>query len=210
MAERAADASKIGADWYFLPKYGLFLCRQVAKREDSTMQGDAKADLEALWSGLYPDLKKLARARLRNSGPHTLLDTTGLVNDAYLRVAGAASLRDASPAQFLAYAARTMRSVIVDLARERMAARHGGDLVRMTLNTVVADGTPAGDEPLEVDGALRQLAELEPRLGQVVEMRYFGGFTEAEIGAALGVTERTVRRDWEKARLLLRAMLEPT
>jgi DNA-directed RNA polymerase specialized sigma24 family protein len=91
-----------------------------------------------------------------------------------------------------------------------MAVRHGGDLVRMTLNTVVADGTPAGGEPLEVDRALQQLAELEPRLGQVVEMRYFGGFTEAEIGEALGVTERTVRRDWEKARLLLRAMLEPT
>jgi RNA polymerase sigma factor (TIGR02999 family) len=165
------------------------------------------ADVKALWTGLYPDLKRLARARLRRSGGHTLLDTTGLVNDAYLRVAGAARLRDASPAQFLAYAARTMRSVIVDMARERMAARHGGDLVRMTLNTVVADGVPDAEEPLEIDHALEQLAAMEPRLSQVVEMRYFGGFTEAEIGGALGVTERTVRRDWEKARLLLRAML---
>ena len=69
------------------------------------------------------------------------------------------------------------------------------------------EGAAAEDEPLEIDRALQQLAELEPRLSQVVEMRYFGGFTEVAIGAALGVTERTVRRDWDKARLLLRAML---
>jgi RNA polymerase sigma factor (TIGR02999 family) len=136
-----------------------------------------------------------------------LLDTTGLVNDAYLRVAGAASLREASPQQFLAYAARTMRSVVIDLARERQAQRRGGDLARVTLNTAVSDSAAAEDEPLEVDRALRDLAALEPRLSQVVEMRYFGGFTETEIGEALGVTERTVRRDWEKARLLLRTML---
>jgi RNA polymerase sigma factor (TIGR02999 family) len=171
------------------------------------MQGEGCAELEAMWTGLYPDLKQLARARLRRSGPNTLLDTTGLVNDAYVRVAGAASLREASPGQFLAYAARTMRSVVIDLARERQAARRGGDLARMTLSTTVMENVSAEDEPLEVDRALQQLAELEPRLSQVVEMRYFGGFTEQEIGAALGLTERTVRRDWEKARLLLRAML---
>jgi RNA polymerase sigma factor (TIGR02999 family) len=171
------------------------------------MHGDETAGMAALWTGLYPDLKQLARSRLRRSGPNTLLDTTGLVNDAYLRVAGAASLRDASPGQFLAYAARTMRSVVIDLARERQAARRGGDLARLTLSTTVIEGTAAEDEPLEIDRALQQLAELEPRLSQVVEMRYFGGFTEAEIGVALGVTERTVRRDWDKARLLLRAML---
>ena len=170
------------------------------------MAGDSP-DVEALWAGLYPDLKQLARARLRRSGPHTLLDTTGLVNDAYVRVAAAASLREASPGQFLAYAARTMRSVVIDLARERQAARRGGGAETLTLSTAILDGATAEDEPLELDRALRQLAELEPRLSQVVEMRYFGGFTEAEIGAALGVTERTVRRDWDKARLLLRAML---
>jgi RNA polymerase sigma factor (TIGR02999 family) len=167
---------------------------------------DSAAEIDALWAGLYPDLKQLARSRLRRSGPNTLLDTTGLVNDAYLRVAGAASLRDASPGQFLAYAARTMRSVVIDLARERQALRRGGDLDRMTLNTAILDREGA-EEPLRVDEALTELARVEPRLSQVVEMRYFGGFTEAEIGAALGVTDRTVRRDWEKARLLMRAML---
>ncbi len=172
------------------------------------MQGkDEAAALESLWSGLYPDLKQLARARLRRSGPHTLLDTTGLVNDAYLRVTGAAALKAASPGQFLAYASRAMRSVVIDLVRERQALRHGGDMARITLSTAVIDAVAGDDEPLRVDEALQELARVEPRLSLVVEMRYFGGFSEAEIGEALGVTDRTVRRDWEKARLLLQAML---
>ena len=121
--------------------------------------------------------------------------------------AGAASLREASPGEFLAYAARTMRSVVIDLTSERQALRRGGDLDRVTLNISIMESAEADDEPLRVDEALTELAQVEPRLSQVVEMRYFGGFTEAEIGAALGITERTVRRDWEKARLLMRAML---
>jgi RNA polymerase sigma factor (TIGR02999 family) len=100
-----------------------------------------------------------------------------------------------------------MRSIVIDLARERQAARHGGDLARITLDTAVIESAIA-DEPLRIDEALQALSKMEPRLGQVVEMRYFGGFTEAEIGEALGLTERTVRRDWEKARILLRAMLD--
>jgi RNA polymerase sigma factor (TIGR02999 family) len=166
------------------------------------------ASIDGFWSELYPDLKQLARSRLRHSGHHTLLDTTGLVNEAYVRVAGADAMREASPGQFLAYAARTMRSVVVDLVRERQAQKRGGDQAHITLNTAVIDGVAAaGDEPLRVDEALRALAKLEPRLCQVVEMRYFAGYTESEIATALGVTDRTVRRDWAKACLLLRSML---
>jgi RNA polymerase sigma factor (TIGR02999 family) len=171
------------------------------------LDGDEEAALDALWSQLYPDLKQLARARLRRSGPQTLLQTTGLVNEAYIRVASAASLRAESPGKFLAYAARTMRSVVIDLIRERQAKRRGGDAVHITLDNAISDSV-AADEPLRIDGALKTLAQLEPRLCQVVEMRYFGGFSEAEIGEALGVTERTVRRDWAKASLLLRSMLQ--
>jgi RNA polymerase sigma factor (TIGR02999 family) len=163
--------------------------------------------IDALWEGLYSELKQLAHSRLRRSGPNTLLDTTGLVNDAYLRVAGAASMRDASPGPFLAYASRAMRSVVIDMARERQALRRGGDLERLTLGTSIIESIAADDEPLRIDAALRELAQLEPRLCQVVEMRYFGGFTETEIAVALGVTERTVRRDWRKARGLMVAML---
>jgi RNA polymerase sigma factor (TIGR02999 family) len=112
-----------------------------------------------------------------------------------------------SSEQFLGYASRVMRSVVIDLVRERQADRRGGDVERITLNTEVMGAVAAEEELLEVDQALENLARLEPRLCQVVEMRYFGGFTEAEIGAALGLTDRTVRRDWEKAKLLLRAML---
>jgi RNA polymerase sigma factor (TIGR02999 family) len=166
------------------------------------------AALDEFWEGLYPDLKKLARARLRRSGAHTLLDTTGLVNDAYLRSAGAAQLKAESPAQFLAYASRAMRSVVIDVARERQARRHGGNGARVTLCTEIVDNASGEVEPLRMDEVLTDLAKVEPRLGQVVEMRYFGGFTEDEIGEALGVTERTVRRDLEKARVLLRTMLK--
>lgn len=167
----------------------------------------APGAVAALWSGLYGDLKQLARSRLRRSGPFTLLDTTGLVNDSYLRMAAGQRPVYGSPGEFLAYASRVMRSVVIDLVRERQAERRGGDVERVTLNTEVIGGTAAEGELLEVDQALENLATLEPRLCQVVEMRYFGGFTEAEIGAALGLTERTVRRDWEKARLILRTML---
>jgi RNA polymerase sigma factor (TIGR02999 family) len=162
----------------------------------------------ALWAELYPELKQLARSRLRRSGAGRLLDTTGLVNESYLRVAGAGAKCEASRGQFMAYAARTMRSVVVDLIREGQAQRRGGDLQRVTLNTAVMDAALAADEPLTIDEALKALATVEPRLCQVVEMRYFAGLTEEEIGAALGVTERTVRRDWTKARLLLRSMLQ--
>jgi len=168
---------------------------------------DSAAEIDALWADLYPELKKIARARLHRSGPHTVLDTTGLVNDAYLRVAGAATLRDAAPGQFLAYAARAMRSVVIDLVRERRALRHGGGMQRLALNTTILETLEADDEPHAIDEALTELAAVEPRLSQVVEMRYFGGFTDNEIGLALGVSERTVRRDWDKARLLIRAML---
>jgi DNA-directed RNA polymerase specialized sigma24 family protein len=97
--------------------------------------------------------------------------------------------------------------VVVDLVRERQALRHGGGLQRMTLNTTILESRESGDEPRAIDEALTELAAVEPRLSQVVEMRYFGGFTDNEIGVALGVSERTVRRDWDKARLLIRAML---
>jgi RNA polymerase sigma factor (TIGR02999 family) len=102
-----------------------------------------------------------------------------------------------------------MRSVIIDAVRERQAERHGGDLTQLTLDTQVASDLPAGEaEILHVHEALRTLEEAEPRLAAVVEMRYFGGYTEAEIAEAMGLPERTVRRDWDKARLLLRSALK--
>lgn len=160
-----------------------------------------------LWSTAYEDLKLLARSRLRRSGRHTLLDTTALVNEAYTRMASTARLQLVHRGQFFAYSAQVMRSVIVDLVRGAQAGRRGEDPRRITLNTGVCEATVAEEDPLQIDEALKLLSGVEPRLAQVVEMRYFAGLTEAEVAEALGINERTVRRDWQRARALLRAIL---
>jgi RNA polymerase sigma factor (TIGR02999 family) len=100
-----------------------------------------------------------------------------------------------------------MRSIIVDFARRRLAARRGGSSTHVGLDVAVAAAAPGETEIVGVHRALDQIAAVDPRMTQVVEMRYFGGMTETEIAQALGVTERTVRRDWQKARLLLREAL---
>lgn len=174
--------------------------------EAGTSQGGVPS--EALFTAAYPELRKLARSRLAQSGPMTLIDTTALVNESWLRLSGKETLQVETRRKFFAYAAQVMRTVIVDLVRERQAERRGGGAKAMTLNTAIGDGVAvADDEALHVHEALESLAQVEPRLAQVVEMRYFGGLTEVEIGEVLGLTERTVRRDWDKARLLLAAML---
>lgn len=164
-------------------------------------------DIAAMWSTAYEDLRQLARSRLRASGPLTLLDTSGLVSDTYQRLVQQKNLRIESRSHFLAYCARVMRSVIIDLVREKQAERRGGDLARVTLNTSVGNISQPDEEPLQIDEALNGLAQVDPRLAQVVEMRYFGGYTETEVAEALNVTTRTVQRDWRKARVLLQSML---
>jgi len=165
---------------------------------------------DGLFAAAYGELRKLARSRLYDGGRNTCLDTTALVHESYLRAVRGSELRAHDRRAFFAYASQVMRSVIIDAVRERQAARRGGDLQRMTLDTALIDGLPAAEDSLlQVDQALVRLAETEPRLAKVVEMRYFGGCTDQEVADVLGVTERTVRRDWDKARMLLAAMLAP-
>ena len=175
--------------------------------EPSPSEFGSKVDIAALSAAAYADLHRLARARIRSSRPLTLLDTTGLVSDTFRRLAAQHDLAIDSRAQFLGYCARVMRSVIIDLIRERNADRRGGGAQKITLTTGIGESLPAEDEPLRVDEALADLARVEPRLARVVEMRYFGGYNEDEVAEALGITVRTVQRDWQKARVLLRAML---
>lgn len=157
-----------------------------------------------LFDALYPELRRIAHARLSRNVRDTLLDTTALVHECFMKLAGASRVQAADRGHFLAYAASTMRSVVVDFARARAAERRGGGAAQLTLNTAIVDGTPAGeDEILRVHDALADIGRLDARLVQVVEMRYFGGMTDEEIAATLGITDRTVRRDWNKARLLL-------
>jgi RNA polymerase sigma factor (TIGR02999 family) len=170
-------------------------------------QGDREA-VDQLFEALYKEFRQIAHARLRRSAPLTLVETTVLVNESYLRLVHAGKLAVQDRVHFLAYAARVMRSIIVDLVRERMAERRGGGRADVTLNTEVAESVPAAAaEILAVSDALEALAGIDPRLVQVVELRYFAGLTEPETAAALEVSERTVRRLWEKARVLLSASL---
>jgi RNA polymerase sigma factor (TIGR02999 family) len=164
--------------------------------------------VRALFPLLYTELRRLARSRLSSGGRHTLLDTSALVNEAFLRMQrdGGVALNDRE--HFMAYAATTMRSIIIDFVRRRSADRRGGGAEHITLDTRAAQALGGNnDEILHVHEALQTLAEVDPRLVRVVEMRYFVGLSDVEIGAALGVTDRTVRRDWERARLLLAEIL---
>ena len=163
---------------------------------------------DRLFATAYDELRVLARSRLRDGGRNTVLDTTALVHESYLRFLDSNQLRQDDRRAFFGYASRVMRSVIIDSVRERRAERRGGDATELTLDTAIAESLPAGEQQLlDVHAALDDLHAVEPRLAPVVEMRYFGGYTELEIAEALELTERTVRRDWDKARMMLLAML---
>lgn len=163
-------------------------------------------DLDALYAAAYADLRRTAHARLRALGGNGLLDTTALVHESYLRLAQTSGVQFPDRLRFLVYASKVMRSVIVDLVRERQTERRGGDAVFVTLTTQLGNGLASEEgekEILRVHEALEELAKLDPRMAQVVELRYFAGMTEPEIAQVLGVTDRTVRRDWQQARLFL-------
>jgi RNA polymerase sigma factor (TIGR02999 family) len=171
-------------------------------------RGDVEAGNQ-LFAVMYAELRRLARARLRLGGRNTMLDTSSLVHESYLRFADTGRLRLQDRVHFMRWAGRVMRSVIVDFARRRQAARRGGGTAPVRLTTDIAD-LPCGEaEILRVHEALEEMAARDQRLATVVELRYFAGMTEPEIAEAVGVAERTVRRDWEKARLFLREALGP-
>ncbi len=162
-----------------------------------------------LFAAAYPELRRLARSRLREGGRNTVMDTTSLVHESYLRFLQAGELRAEDRRAFFAYASQVMRSVVVDTARERLAQRRGGDLLEVTLNTELVGDLASDDKSiLRMSDALDALAAADSRLAQVVEMRFFGGYSMAEIAETLQITERTVQRDWDKARLLLAASLD--
>jgi RNA polymerase sigma factor (TIGR02999 family) len=158
---------------------------------------------------LYPELCKIARARLRVNRPDTLLDTEALVLESYLHMVGVDGAAFESRRHFYAYAAKVMRHIVIDFARRNHAARHGADFARVTLGTDLAASEVESASVLDVERALLALEALDADLAQVVEMRYFGGYGDAEIATALAVTERTVRRYWDKARMFMLTQLEP-
>jgi RNA polymerase sigma factor (TIGR02999 family) len=168
--------------------------------------GDAVAS-DALFAATYDDLRRLARARVRACRHHAFLDTSSLVHASYLSFAGAGHLNREDRVHFMRWAGRVMRSAIVDMARRRHAARRGAGAACVPVAVEPPAVATGADEILRMHEALDRMSLLDARMTHGVEMRYFGGLTEDEIATALGVTTRTVRRDWEKARSLLGEVL---
>lgn len=163
---------------------------------------------ERVVAAVYEDLRRIARARLRREATGVTLATTDLVHESYLRLVDQRRADYENRRHFYRVAAMMMRRVLVDHARRRQAERRGGDRRRVTLDDASLGVDQQADLIVEVDDLLEKLAALHDRLPRVVECRWFAGYTEAETAEVLDVSERTVRRDWRKARALLREALD--
>jgi RNA polymerase sigma factor (TIGR02999 family) len=162
---------------------------------------------ERLFSAVYSQLKGMAHRRLA-AMPREALDTTELVHELYLRMGKDPSLRFADPAQFFAYAARAMRHLLLDRARDCMRLRAGGDWERVTLDGEdLRLAIESAEQALALDAALERLAREEPRAAQVLELRYFAGLSVERTAEALGLSARSVDRDWRFARAFLHDQL---
>ena len=179
----------------------LALALQKIEQEHGTALNEA-------FTAWYPELKKIARARLHRSELNGSMQTTALVHDSYLKLVSGPGLQFSDRLQFLAYASRTLRSLVIDTIREQRALRRGGDFNLVTLDTAIQEGVGATIDVEDVNAAMDDLAKLDPALARLVEMRFFGGMTAPDIAAALGISERTVQREWSKARALLLTMIE--
>lgn len=168
--------------------------------------GDADA-YDELFPLLYDELHLLAIRHLRGQARDRTLNATALVNEVYLRMVDQTQAEFADRAHFFAYASRAMRAILVDYARRRGARKRGGDAVHVSLDDGDIPVETQADMLLSLDEALTGLTALSERLGRIVEYRFFGGMTEEEAAAALGVSDRTVRRDWLKAKAWLYAEL---
>ena len=174
------------------------------------VSGPAKADaLQALYAQLYPEIKRVARARLAHAGGVMGLNTTALVHEGFLRMAEQEGLQGANRGQFFAYVGQVLRSVVIDHLRSEGRVKRGGEQLMVTLSAaadVPAGGGSAADL-IAVDRALQRMAEIDPALYELLEMQAFAGLTIAEVAELRGVSSRTVNRDLIKARGLLQMLL---
>lgn len=166
-----------------------------------------------LFASLYDELHRLAERQLRRNGPQLALSTTTLLHEAYLDIANRPGLHFPDRARFLGYAARAMRGIVIDYARRSTAVKRGGGAFEITLTGDISaprrhSGAADPDELVRLSDALDELAGLEPKLAELVDLHFFCGLTFEEIAELRAVSARTVQRDWRKARLLLhRAVL---
>jgi RNA polymerase sigma factor (TIGR02999 family) len=164
--------------------------------------GDAPAR-DALFAALYDELHRLAESHIRRGAGNLTLGATTLLHEAYLDIARRDALAFPDRQRFLGYASRAMRGLVIDYVRQRHARKRGGDLTFTTLDEGRLEPSAAGRDLEALGAALDELAALDPALAQLVDLKFFCGFTFAEIASVRGVTERTVQRDWAKARVLL-------
>jgi RNA polymerase sigma factor (TIGR02999 family) len=167
------------------------------------------AAADALFEMLYAELHRVAEGSLRRAGGPLTLGPTTLLHEAYLNMVGRADVEYPDRARFLGYASRAMRGLVIDYTRRRRAKKRGREL-QITLDTDALQSEGAANEALELEklgDALDELALIDPGLAELVDMHFFCGFTFGEISKLRGVSERTVQRDWQKARLLLHRSL---
>ena len=169
--------------------------------------GDRDA-IDRLMPLVYEELRSLARRRFRDGRDQTL-QTTALVHEVYLKLADESQLQVQDRHHFFALAAKAMRQLTVDYARRRAATKRGGGVQLVSADDVELPAVERAGQIVELDAALERLAQLDEWLSRVVELRYFGGLSVEETAAVLGCSERTVKRDWRKARALLHAELTP-
>ena len=162
---------------------------------------------EALFTSLYKDLQRLARREVRRNGAHDVLSTGTLVHEAWIDISRRPTLDFDQPGRFLAYAARTMRGLVIDRVRARHAQKRGGDMLITSLDTLNADQAVQPESLEDIGEALDDLEQVDPDLAHVVDLKFFCGFTLSEIALMQGVSERTAQRRWDKARLLLHSAL---
>jgi len=163
---------------------------------------------DRLFSTLYRQLHSMARREAARLGPYAALGATTLLHEAYLDISQRDALAFPSEGHFMAYAARAMRGLVISRVRERQAQKRGGGLEITSLDTEHAEQCPQPELLSDIGECLDELARLEPALAQVVDLKFFCGFTVLEIAALLGSSERTVQRQWEKARMLLHSAMQ--
>jgi RNA polymerase sigma factor (TIGR02999 family) len=173
-------------------------------------EGGDRAARDALFESLYAELHRMAKRELTRQGPTSTIGVTTLLHEAYLGMTGGAGATFPDRARFMAYAARVMRGLIIDHARERQAIKRGGGFEITSLGTDVADNLADYEELSAIGAAVDSLATADPSLAEVVDLRFFCGLSIPEIATLSGTSERTVHRRWEKARIYLRQYLRPT
>lgn len=178
----------------------------IASLVSSTEHGD-RAAADALFSALYSELHRLARSQLARRGGGVTLGATTLLHEAYLDMSRREGAAFPDAARFMGYAAKVMRGLIIDYARRRQAQKRGGGFELTSFTDRAPDAAPDREELVAIGAALDDLAAVDPELAQIVDLKFFCGFSFAEIAEMRGVSERTVQRHWERARVYLHRAL---